>query len=56
MTLLVHTALDIFEQKQKLSPSANTKSLPPYMQSTYLGMMMETFISSYELDMYGYIS
>ena len=23
---------------------------------TYLGIMMETFVSSYELDMYGYIS
>ena len=26
------------------------------MKSTYLGQLMETFISSYELDMYGFIS
>ena len=50
MSMLVHSSLDIFEQRQKFTPKSTQAN------STYLGQLMETFIGSYELDMYGYIS
>ena len=52
--MLVFQTLDVFDEKQKIK--AGSKAPGGAVEPTYLGLLLETFVSHYEFDIYGYIS
>ena len=46
--MLVYQTLDLFDEKQKLKPPVKQiGGQPPPVESTYLGLIMETFACQY---------
>ena len=61
MRQLVNQSLDLIEEqyariKSKQEHEINAKVLKQYNESCYLGLLFETTISDYELDVYAHIS
>ncbi|CDW88798.1 UNKNOWN [Stylonychia lemnae] len=65
LKMLAYQTLDLFDEKQRLKGTSKVQAGPspaPILQSsghgesTYLGLIMETCVSQYQMDLYGYIS
>ena len=66
-SMLAYASLDIFAEKAQTTPDYEVymrkkkekAGAPPESQEeeqTYLGLLMQTFVDRYEVDIYGYIS
>ncbi|TNV76008.1 hypothetical protein FGO68_gene9672 [Halteria grandinella] len=57
MKMLVYQTLDHFEEKQKIKGAQVQAPKQGFLaESTYQGLIIEAFVSQYQLDVYGYIS
>ena len=64
MSMLAYSTLDIFTEKSQIVPDfrrpqqdKNDKNQAAKEQdSAYLGLLMQSFVDRYELDVYGYVS
>ena len=52
--MLAYQTLDYFDDKQKVRAPPRAPNQP--QEPTFLGLILETFIEYYPLDVYGYIS
>ena len=53
MSMIAYSTLDIFDEKQKLSLKPQ---IQPETFKSFLGLLQETFVSHFQLDVYGYIA
>ena len=59
MKMLVYQTLDQFEDKQKIKAAAlpaRGQGAAIVAETTYQGLMNEQFVSSFQLDVYGFIT
>lgn len=68
MSMLAYSTLDIFAEKSQTTPDhvvymqkrkaekEKIAQAPEEEEQTYLGLLMQTFVDRYEIDIYGYIS
>ena len=59
LKMLVYQTFDLFDEKQRLKSQSVIRQPPgqsAHSETTYLGLIMETFISQFQIDVYGYIS
>ena len=67
MSMLAYATLDIFAEKAQTTPDyevymkkkkekGGAPVEPEAEEQTYLGLLMQTFVDRYEIDIYGYIS
>ena len=57
MKMLVYQTLDQFDDKQKIKAAALPARGPGAItETTYQGMMNEQFMSSFQFDVYGFIT
>lgn len=61
--MLAYQSLDLFDEKQKLrgtsrAPASSTATMQgsTHSESTYLGQILETWVSQYQLDLYGFVT
>jgi len=53
MSMMAYSTLDTFDDKQRIAAQLpQTESV----EQCYLGLLMQSFIGPYELDIYGFIS
>lgn len=53
--MIAYSTLDTFDEKQRVHHSKDA-SKDNTIEKTYLGLIMQSFVGVYELDIYGYIS
>lgn len=56
MAMIAYSTLDTFDEKQRVIAKSKEESREAPVESTYLGLISQTFISTYELDIYAHIS
>ena len=54
LKILTYSTLDFFDDKQKIKGASRAPNVA--QEHTYLGLIMETFLEYFSLDIYGYIS
>lgn len=52
--MLAYQSLDFFDEKQKMKAQVRQQS--QMQDQTYMGLLMEIFLETYTLDIYGYIT
>ena len=56
MAMIAYSTLDIFDEKQRVVATTKEESKDAKDEPTYLGLVLQSFISCYELDIYAHIS
>jgi hypothetical protein len=52
MAMIAYSTFDVFDEKQKITAAQEGE----VQFRSYLGLLLESFVGQYELDVYGYIT